>query len=82
MRDNLVPVSMSSDVLRIDGFETSERDIVSYFAGLPDLEDADKELERLLKLSILAQGSVGTMLYRRIKVRDHSSGKPGIGHLI
>ena len=21
-------------------------------------------------------------LYRRIKVRDHSSGKPGIGHLI
>ena len=62
MHDNLVPVSMSSDVLRIDGFETSERDIVFYFVGLPDLEDADKELERLLKLSILAQGSVGTML--------------------
>ena len=62
MHDNLVPVSMSSDVLRIDSFETSERDIVSYFVGLPDLEDADRELERLLKLSILAQGSVGTML--------------------
>ena len=22
------------------------------------------------------------IIYRRIKVRDHSSGKPGIGHLI
>ena len=53
---------MSNGVLRIDGFETSERDIVSYFAGLSDLEDSDKELERLLKLSILAQGSAGTML--------------------
>ena len=62
LRDNLVPVSMSNGVLRIDGFETSERDIVSYFAGLSDLEDSDKELERLLKLSILAQGSAGTML--------------------
>ena len=25
---------------------------------------------------------VGIELYRRIKVRDHSSGKPGIGHPI
>ena len=61
LRDNLVPVSMSSDVLRIDGFETRERDIVLHFVELPDTS-LDKELERLLKLGILAQGSAGTMI--------------------
>ena len=54
-------VSVSGDVLRIDGFETRERDIVAHFTELPD-QNPDKELERLLKLSILVQGSAGTMI--------------------
>ena len=57
-----MPVSVSGDALRIDGFETSERDIVSYFIGLPDSEDMDKKLETLLKLGILTQGSAGTVI--------------------
>ena len=57
-----MPVSVSSDALRIDGFKTSERDIVSYFIGLPDLEDMDKKLETLIKLGILTQGSAGTVI--------------------
>ena len=54
-------VSISGDSLQIDGFETCERDIVSYFAGLLN-QDLDKELEQLLKIGALAQGSAGTML--------------------
>ena len=57
-----MPVSVSGDALRIDGFETSERDIVSYFIGLSDSEDMDKKLETLLKLGILTQGSAGTVI--------------------
>ena len=56
-----MPVSISGDSLRIDGFETREQDIVSYFTGLPN-QDLDKELEQLLKLGALAQGAAGTML--------------------
>ena len=56
-----MPVLTSGDSLRIDGFETSERDIVLHFAELPDT-NLDRELERLLKLGILAQGSAGTMI--------------------
>lgn len=55
-------ISVSGDVLQIDGFRTSEGDIVSYFAGLPDSEDKDKKLETLLKLGILAQDSAGTVI--------------------
>ena len=54
-------VSVSGNSLRIDGFETAERDIVSHFAELHDL-DLDGELARLLRLGILAQGSVGTIM--------------------
>ena len=50
-----MPVSVSGDALRIDGFETSERDIVSYFIGLPDSENMDKKLETLLKLESRSQ---------------------------
>ena len=35
-----------------------------------------------VKLHSIIDVSTKTVLYRRIKVRDHSSGKPGIGHLI
>ena len=56
-----MPVSTSDDSLRIDGFETRERDIVLHFAELP-ATNLDRELERLLKLGILAQGSAGTMI--------------------
>ena len=62
-----MPVSVSSDALRIDGFKTSERDIVSYFIGLPDLEDMDKKLETLIKLGILTQGSAGTVIRRQVR---------------
>ena len=55
-------VSVSDDALRIDGFEASERDIVSYFIGLPNSEDMDKKLETLLKLGILTHGSAGTVI--------------------
>ena len=54
-------VSMSGDTLRVDSFETRERDIVSHFTNLPDA-DLDKEIERLLKLGVLAQGSAGSMM--------------------
>ena len=54
-------VSVSDDLLRIDGFETRERDIVDYFNRLPD-SDVEKKLVTLLKQGILAQGSVGTAL--------------------
>ena len=56
-----MPVSVSGDSVQIDGFETRERDIVLHFAELPDA-DLDRELERLLKLGILAQGSAGSMI--------------------
>ena len=56
-----MPVSVSDNSLRIDGFETAERDIVSHFTELHDL-DLDGELARLLRLGILAQGSVGTIM--------------------
>ena len=56
-----MPVSTSGDSLRIDDFETRERDIVLHFAELPDA-NLNRELERLLKLGILAQGSAGTMI--------------------
>ena len=56
-----MPVSISNDSLRIDGFETRERGIVLHFTELSDT-NLDRELERLLKLGILAQGSAGTML--------------------
>lgn len=55
-------ISVSDDVLQIDGFSTSEGDIVSYFAGLSDSEDKDRKLETLLKLGILAQDSAGTVI--------------------
>lgn len=55
-------ISVSDDVLQIDEFRTSEGEIVSYFAGLPDSEDKDKKLETLLKLGILAQDSAGTVI--------------------
>ena len=55
-------VSVPDDALRIDGFEASERGIVSYFIGLPNSEDMDKKLETLLKLGILTQGSAGTVI--------------------
>ena len=56
-----MPVSVSGDSLQINGFETSEHDIVSHFAELSDV-NLDKELERLLKLGVLAQGSAGNMI--------------------
>ncbi len=56
-----MPISVSDDTLRIDGFETRERDIVTYFNGLHDPDDEEK-LITLLKLGILAQSSVGTTM--------------------
>ena len=56
-----MPISVSDDILRIDGFETRERDIVAYFNGLHDPDDEEK-LVTLLKLGILAQSSVGTTM--------------------
>ena len=56
-----MPVSTSGDSLRIDCFETCERDIVLHFTELPDA-NLDRELERLLKLGILTQGSVGSVI--------------------
>lgn len=54
-------VSVSGDSLRIDGFETRKRGVVSHFAELPDT-DLDRELERLLELGVLAQDSAGSMI--------------------
>ena len=62
IRGGLVAISISNDVLQIDGFRTSEGSIVSYFAGLPDSEDKEKKLELLLRLGILAQDSAGTVI--------------------
>ena len=60
MHDTM-PISVSDYTLRIDDFETRERDIVAYFNGLHDPDDEEK-LVTLLKLGILAQGSVGTTM--------------------
>ncbi len=59
---SLVVISVSDDVLQIDGFSTNEGDIVAYFAGLSDSEDKDRKLKTLLKLGILAQDSAGTVI--------------------
>lgn len=55
-------ISVSDDVLRVDGFRTHKGDIVSYFAGLPDSEDKERKLEVLLQLGILAQDSADTVI--------------------
>ena len=60
MHDTM-PISVSDYTLRIDDFETRERDIVAYFNGLHDPDDEEK-LVTLLKLGILAQSSVGTTM--------------------
>lgn len=57
-----MPTSVSNDMLQVDGFITSDIDIVSYFTGLPDSEDEDKALETLLKLGILTQNSAGPVI--------------------
>ena len=54
-------ISISDGTLRIDDFETRERDIVDYFNKLHD-SDAEEKLVVLLKLGILAQTSVGTTM--------------------
>ena len=55
-----------------------------YMARIRTRTNIDRGHEARLRKSVsVLRGALGEeWVYRRIKVRDHSSEKPGIGHLI
>ena len=53
------PVTVSGDRVAVDGFETTDGEIVSYFGGLGESERLDRRLEQALRIGILAIRSTG-----------------------
>ena len=47
-----------------------------------DPQVRDRILLNVYRLEYVRDRFGENQIYRRVKVRDHSSGKPGIGHLI
>ena len=52
------------------GLDDWNMDMIESLLNIPTIESEKLECKRKIRV------------YRRIKVRDHSSGKPGIGYLI
>jgi len=53
-------VTVDDRQVTINDFTTSERDIHSYFANLPESEDLDKKLEYALKVGVIAAKTIET----------------------
>lgn len=53
------PVTVSNKRVVVNGFETTDNEIVSYFDGLGESEKLDRKLEQALRIGILAIRSTG-----------------------